>query len=87
MRRGLEGNVTISTELKALKWLDLSYNNFHGLIQPTFGNLSELEFLDLSSNKLGNSMNCSRKRMTGVCPMDPNSMVMHSKMVKGGPDP
>ncbi|KAF5941184.1 hypothetical protein HYC85_022351 [Camellia sinensis] len=55
-RRGLEGNVTIISELKALKWLDLSYNNFHGSIPPALGNLSELEFLDLSSNKFGNSI-------------------------------
>lgn len=52
----LRGNVTLISELKALKWLDLSYNNFHGSIPSVFGNLSELEFLDLSSNKFGNSI-------------------------------
>ncbi|XP_059668414.1 leucine-rich repeat receptor-like tyrosine-protein kinase PXC3 [Cornus florida] len=55
-RHALQGNVTLVSELKALKWLDLSFNNFHGSIPPAFGNLSELEFLDLSSNKFGSSI-------------------------------
>lgn len=49
--RELRGNVTLVSQLKALKWLDLSYNNFHGSIPSAFGNMSELEFLDLSLNK------------------------------------
>lgn len=51
---GLQGNITLISELKALKWLDLSYNNFHGSIPQAFGNLSELQVLDLSFNKFGN---------------------------------
>lgn len=51
--RGLQGNFTLISELKALKWLDLSYNNFQGSIPPALGNLSELEFLDLSYNRFG----------------------------------
>ncbi|KAA8517083.1 hypothetical protein F0562_017376 [Nyssa sinensis] len=80
-RRGLQGNVTLISELKALKWLDLSYNNFHGSSPPAFGNLSELEFLDLSSNKFGSSiptelgrlrnlrsLNLSNNWLTGAIP-------------------
>ncbi|XP_043692149.1 leucine-rich repeat receptor-like tyrosine-protein kinase PXC3 [Telopea speciosissima] len=52
----LRGNVTLASELKALKWLDLSFNNFLGPIPPAFGNLSQLEFLDLSWNKFESSI-------------------------------
>lgn len=55
-RRNLQGNATLISELKALKWLDLSNNDFHGSIPSAFGNLSELEFLDLSLNKFGGSV-------------------------------
>ncbi|XP_057721170.1 leucine-rich repeat receptor-like tyrosine-protein kinase PXC3 [Arachis stenosperma] len=54
--RNLRGNVTLMSELKALKWLDLSNNNFDGLIPPAFGKLSDLEVLDLSSNKFSGSI-------------------------------
>ncbi|KAI3472192.1 hypothetical protein Pfo_029680 [Paulownia fortunei] len=80
-RHGLQGNVTLISELKALKWLDLSYNNFHGIIPPAFGNLSELEFLDLSFNNFGGSipidlgrlrnlraLNLSNNMLIGVIP-------------------
>ncbi|KAG8483708.1 hypothetical protein CXB51_022473 [Gossypium anomalum] len=55
-RRMLRGNVTLISNLKALKELDLSYNNFNGRIPSAFGNLSELEYLDLSSNKFEGSI-------------------------------
>ncbi|TYH02576.1 hypothetical protein ES288_A09G151900v1 [Gossypium darwinii] len=55
-RRMLRGNVTLISNLKALKELDLSFNNFHGRIPSAFGNLSELEYLDLSSNKFEGSI-------------------------------
>ncbi|KAK8919174.1 Leucine-rich repeat receptor-like tyrosine-protein kinase [Platanthera zijinensis] len=53
-RRGLKGNVSLVSELKSIKRLDLSGNLFHGPI-PLDGNLSlaALEFLDLSANKFG----------------------------------
>ncbi|KAG8240087.1 hypothetical protein J437_LFUL019668, partial [Ladona fulva] len=37
---------------KALKWLDLSSNNFRNLEPTLFSNLENLEYLDLSRNKL-----------------------------------
>ncbi|KAF5821351.1 putative receptor protein-tyrosine kinase RLK-Pelle-LRR-XI-1 family [Helianthus annuus] len=52
----LQGNLTLLSELKSLKWLDLSYNTFHGSIPHSFGNLSHLEFLDLSYNKFDGSI-------------------------------
>ncbi|CAH9134958.1 unnamed protein product [Cuscuta epithymum] len=52
----LQGNISLISELKALKWLDLSANNFHGSIPPSFGNLPHLEFLDLSFNNFENSI-------------------------------
>ncbi|GFY80569.1 leucine-rich repeat protein kinase family protein [Actinidia rufa] len=82
-RRGLQGNLTLISELKALKWLDLSYNYFPGTIPPAFGDLSELEFLDLSYNKLGGSipielgtlknlrsLNLSNNLITGQIPIE-----------------
>lgn len=78
---GLQGNVTLVSELRALKYLDLSYNNFHGSIPQAFGNLSELEVLDLSFNKFGSSipeelsrlknlrsLNLSNNFLTGIIP-------------------
>ncbi|KAL3841256.1 hypothetical protein ACJIZ3_025847 [Penstemon smallii] len=52
----LQGNITLISDLKSLKWLDLSHNNFHGNIPFSFGNLSELEFLDLSFNSFEGSI-------------------------------
>ncbi|KAJ8449851.1 hypothetical protein Cgig2_001507 [Carnegiea gigantea] len=54
--RWLRGNVTLISELKALKWLDLSSNYFSGQIPAVFGQLSELEFLDLSANKFAGTI-------------------------------
>lgn len=78
---GLQGNVTLISELKSLKWLDLSHNNFHGTIPPAFGSLPELEFLDLSFNNFGGSiplafgslinlrsLNLSNNMLMGVIP-------------------
>lgn len=87
-RRFLRGNVTLISDLRALKRLDLSSNNFHGFIPPGFGNLSELEFLDLSTNKFGGSipkelgglrnlraLNLSNNLLTGEIPDELESLV------------
>lgn len=55
-RANLRGNVTLVSQLKALRLLDLSNNYFNGFIPPAFGNLSDLEILDLSSNKFQGSI-------------------------------
>nr|XP_043609250.1 leucine-rich repeat receptor-like tyrosine-protein kinase PXC3 isoform X2 [Erigeron canadensis] len=52
----LQGNVTLLSQLKSLKWLDLSFNTFHGSIPQSFGKLVNLEFLDLSYNKFDGSI-------------------------------
>ncbi|KAL3819803.1 hypothetical protein ACJIZ3_005708 [Penstemon smallii] len=52
----LQGNITLISELKSLKLLDLSNNFFNGKIPSVLGNLSELEFLDLSFNNFGGSI-------------------------------
>lgn len=52
----LQGNLSLISELKALKWLDLSGNDFQGSIPPSFGSLSHLEFLDLSFNNFEGSI-------------------------------
>ncbi|XP_004236615.1 leucine-rich repeat receptor-like tyrosine-protein kinase PXC3 [Solanum lycopersicum] len=77
----LQGNVTLISELKGLKWLDLSNNNFQGSIPFAFGKLPELQYLDLSFNKFGNSipselgklrslkaLNLSKNWLTGAIP-------------------
>ncbi|XP_027935646.1 leucine-rich repeat receptor-like tyrosine-protein kinase PXC3 [Vigna unguiculata] len=55
-KQNLGGDVSSISMLKALKWLDLSNNNFQGMIPNAFGNLSHLEYLDLSSNKFEGSI-------------------------------
>ncbi|KAK1578058.1 hypothetical protein Q3G72_027168 [Acer saccharum] len=86
-RLQLRGNVTIISELKALKRLDLSGNSFYGTIPSAFGNLSELEFLDLSLNKFGGliprelggltnlrSLNVSNNMLVGEIPNELKSL-------------
>ncbi|KAL0428549.1 UNVERIFIED_CONTAM: Leucine-rich repeat receptor-like tyrosine-protein kinase PXC3 [Sesamum latifolium] len=63
---GLQGNLTLISELKSLKWLDLSFNNFHDIIPSAFGNLSELEFLDLSFNDFGGSIPLELARLRNL---------------------
>ncbi|CAN4089917.1 unnamed protein product [Withania somnifera] len=84
----LQGNVALISELKALKWLDLSNDNFHGSIPLAFGNLSELQYLDLSFNKFANSipselgklrnlkaLNLSKNWLTGAIPDELEGLV------------
>ncbi|PIN10282.1 Serine/threonine protein kinase [Handroanthus impetiginosus] len=86
-KHGLQGNITIISELKTLKFLDLSFNNFHGIIPPVFGNLSDLEFLDLSFNNFGGpipvefaklknlrALNLSNNLLNGVIPDELGSL-------------
>lgn len=85
---GLQGNFTLISELRALKWLDISYNNFHGNIPPAFGDLSRLEFLDLSFNNFDGSiplelgrlrnlraLNLSNNLLTGEIPDELEGLV------------
>ncbi|XP_068652493.1 leucine-rich repeat receptor-like tyrosine-protein kinase PXC3 [Aristolochia californica] len=82
-RRELKGNIFVISELKALKWLDLSLNCFGGAIPDIFGRLSKLEYLDLSGNQfvssipseLGSimnlkSLNLSDNMLTGTIPSE-----------------
>ncbi|CAF2093792.1 unnamed protein product [Brassica napus] len=52
----LRGNVTLISDLRSLKHLDLSRNSFTGPIPASLGNLSELEFLDLSLNRFAGAI-------------------------------
>ncbi|KAH6818787.1 Leucine-rich repeat protein kinase family protein [Perilla frutescens var. frutescens] len=78
---GLQGNLSLISELTSLKWLDLSHNNLHGTIPPVFGNLVKLEYLDLSFNSFGGlippdlgrlrnirALNLSNNVLVGVIP-------------------
>ncbi|KAK4371501.1 hypothetical protein RND71_010976 [Anisodus tanguticus] len=84
----LQGNLTLISELKALKFLDLSNNNFQGSIPAAFGNLFELQYLDLSFNKFGNlipselgklrslkALNLSKNLLTGAIPDELEGLV------------
>ncbi|XP_076955080.1 leucine-rich repeat receptor-like tyrosine-protein kinase PXC3 [Bidens hawaiensis] len=84
----LQGNLTLISQLKSLKWLDLSVNSFHGPIPILFGNLSDLEFLDLSYNKFDGSipvelgqlkklksLNISSNLLVGSIPKDLEGLV------------
>ncbi|XP_077213928.1 leucine-rich repeat protein kinase family protein [Tasmannia lanceolata] len=86
-RRELRGNVSIISQLKSLKRVDLSYNYLHGEIPTAFEKLVELEFLDLSWNKFGNSippelgsirnlrsLNLSNNLLTGIIPDELRSL-------------
>lgn len=75
----LRGNVTLISELKALKWLDLSSNDFHGSIPSAFGNLSELEFLDLSYNNFGGSIPRELSSLTNL-----KTLNLSSNLLVGG---
>ncbi|MQM17569.1 hypothetical protein Taro_050539 [Colocasia esculenta] len=85
--RGLRGNLSLISELRSLKKLDLSANSFHGPMPPSFESLTELEFLDMSTNKfdgsippsLGSlrilrSLNLSNNLLTGGIPDELGSL-------------
>ncbi|KAI3811714.1 hypothetical protein L1987_21443 [Smallanthus sonchifolius] len=84
----LQGNLTLISRLKSLKWLDLSFNTFHGPIPQSFANLLDLEFLDLSYNKFDGSvpielgkliklksLNLSNNLLTGSIPNELEGLV------------
>ncbi|KAI4363990.1 hypothetical protein MLD38_020138 [Melastoma candidum] len=52
----LGGNLSLISQLAALKKLDLAANSFRGPIPPSLGNLSKLEFLDMSMNMFSGSI-------------------------------
>lgn len=83
----LKGNVTLVSELKALRNLTLSRNGFTGPLPSAFGNLLQLEILDLSFNSFdgvipvafGNliklrSLNLSNNRLMGRIPDELRSL-------------
>ncbi|CAN6453650.1 unnamed protein product [Victoria cruziana] len=83
----LSGNLSLVSELRALKRIDLSFNNFLGAIPSVFGLLTELEFLDLSMNKFSGSipptlgglrslrsLNLSTNSLTGGIPPELSSL-------------
>ncbi|CAA0812752.1 Leucine-rich repeat receptor-like tyrosine-protein kinase PXC3 [Striga hermonthica] len=78
--RGLKGNITLISELKSLKWLDLSHNNFHGNIPPAFGNLSELQFLDLSFNNFGGSIPLDLGKLTNLRALNLSNNMLTGKI-------
>ncbi|KAF3788560.1 Leucine-rich repeat receptor-like tyrosine-protein kinase [Nymphaea thermarum] len=83
----LTGNLSLVSELKSLKRIDLSFNNFQGPVPLVFGRLTEVEFLDLSMNKFSGSippslggmrrlrwLNLSTNSLTGGIPPELSSL-------------
>lgn len=93
----LRGNISLISELKMLKRLDLSANLFHGTIPWSLGELSKLQFVDLSMNKfensipssLGNvknlkSLNFSNNLLTGEIPAELQKLQMLEELQISG---
>ncbi|KAF8097816.1 hypothetical protein N665_0280s0018 [Sinapis alba] len=62
----LRGSVTLVSDLRSLKHLDLSRNSFNGPIPASLGNLSELEFLDLSLNRFAGGIPVEFGKLRGL---------------------
>ena len=93
----LSGPVLISLcNASQLQRLDLSVNNFLGLVPTNLGNLLDLQWLDLSNNYLGRSLdflkslsNCSKldklvldtNQFGGVLPIPVGNFLLRGKLM------
>ncbi|GFQ01226.1 LRR receptor-like serine/threonine-protein kinase fls2 [Phtheirospermum japonicum] len=71
LSRRLHGRINPSLlNLKHLKYVDLSHNNFEETIPSFIGSLTSLEYLDLSGNSLRNEISHSIGNLTSLHTLD-----------------